>query len=323
MIKFSKTHLFVLSLSLVGLVAVSVHLWSKSTKNSNGSVLHPQLFTDTISKIVADYPGEIGVAVIINNADTVTVNNKSIYPMMSVFKLHQALAICDDFDHKGFSLDSLITIHRDEFDSQTWSPMMKEHLEPVISLRVKDLLCYTLILSDNNASNFMFKKLVNVTQTDSFIATLIPRLSFQIAYTEEDMSADHDKAYDNFTSPLGAAILMNRLFTDSLVNYDKQSFIMKTLEQCSTGKDRIAAPLLDKDGITIAHKTGSGYINENGVLAAHNDVAYIRLPNGVCYTLAVFVKDFKGNETQAAKVIAHISAVVYSLVIQTLEHSST
>ena len=314
MIKFSKTHLFVLSISLICLVAIPMHIWSKSTKNSNGPVLHPQLFTDTISEIVADYPGEIGVAVIINNTDTVAVNNKSIYPMMSVFKLHQALAICNDFDNKGLSLDSLMTIHRDELDSQTWSPMMKEHSEPVISLTVKELLCYTLILSDNNASNFMFKKLVNATQTDNFIATLIPRLSFQIAYTEEEMSADHDKAYYNFTSPLGAAILMNRLFTDSLVNYDKQSFIMKTLEQCTTGKDRIAAPLLDKEGITIAHKTGSGYTNENGVLAAHNDVAYIRLPNGVCYTLAVFVNDFKGNETQAAKVIARISAIVYNFL---------
>ena len=314
MIKFSKTHLFVLSISLICLVAIPMHIWSKSTKNSNGPVLHPQLFTDTISEIVADYPGEIGVAVIINNTDTVAVNNKSIYPMMSVFKLHQALAICNDFDNKGLSLDSLMTIHRDELDSQTWSPMMKEHSEPVISLTVKELLCYTLILSDNNASNFMFKKLVNATQTDNFIATLIPRLSFQIAYTEEEMSADHDKAYYNFTSPLGAAILMNRLFTDSLVNYDKQSFIMKTLEQCTTGKDRISAPLLDKEGITIAHKTGSGYTNENGVLAAHNDVAYIRLPNGVCYTLAVFVKDFKGNETQAAKVIARISAIVYNFL---------
>ena len=314
MIKFSKTHLFVLSISLICLVAIPMHIWSKSTKNSNGPVLHPQLVTDTISEIVADYPGEIGVAVIINNTDTVAVNNKSIYPMMSVFKLHQALAICNDFDNKGLSLDSLMTIHRDELDSQTWSPMMKEHSEPVISLTVKELLCYTLILSDNNASNFMFKKLVNATQTDNFIATLIPRLSFQIAYTEEEMSADHDKAYYNFTSPLGAAILMNRLFTDSLVNYDKQSFIMKTLEQCTTGKDRIAAPLLDKEGITIAHKTGSGYTNENGVLAAHNDVAYIRLPNGVCYTLAVFVKDFKGNETQAAKVIARISAIVYNFL---------
>ena len=45
--------------------------------------------------------------------------------------------------------------------------------------------------------------------------------------------------------------------------------------------------------------------------------AYICLPNKVCYTLAVFVKDFKGNEPQASQFVAHISAVVYSLLINT------
>lgn len=89
------------------------------------------------------------------------------------------------------------------------------------------------------------------------------------------------------------------------------------LKECKTGVDRIAAPLLDKEGVVIAHKTGSGYVNENGVLAAHNDVAYICLPNNISYTLAVFVKDFKGNESQASQYVAHISAVVYSLLMQT------
>ena len=131
------------------------------------------------------------------------------------------------------------------------------------------------------------------------------------------MSADHNKAYSNYTSPLGAAILMNRLFTENLISEEKQTFIKNTLQECVTGTDRISAPLLDKEGVVIAHKTGSGYTNENGVLAAHNDVAYVRLPNQVCYTLAVFVKDFKGNESQASQYVAHISAVVYSLLMQT------
>lgn len=314
MTKISKTHTFALILSLLCCAAVFMLSLYKSAKSHGNAALYTGILTDTISKIVSDYPGEIGVAVIINGADTVAVNNKSIYPMMSVFKVHQALAVCNDFDSKRLSLDSLITIHRDELDPKTWSPMMKEHLEPVISLTVRDLLRYTLILSDNNASNFMFKRLVDVAKTDSFISTLIPRLSFRIAYTEEEMSADHDKAYANCTSPLGAAMLMERLFTDSLLSCEKQCFIMNTLKECVTGNDRIVAPLLEREGITIAHKTGSGYTDENGVLVAHNDVAYIRLPNNVCYTLAVFVKDFKGNETQAAKVIARISAIVYSLL---------
>ena len=254
------------------------------------------------------------MAVIIDDSDTVAVNNRNIYPMMSVFKVHQALALCDDFDRRGISLDTLITIRRDELDPHTWSPMMKDYPDSEFSLTVKDLLRYTLRQSDNNASNLMFRRLLGVEETDSFISTVIPRRDFRIAYTEAEMSADHRRAYSNSTSPLGAAELINRLFTDSLVSRDKQDFIMRTLGECETGKDRIAAPLLDRDGVSIAHKTGSGYINEEGVLAAHNDVAYICLPNSTRYSLAVFVKDFKGNETQAAKAIAHVSAAVYSIL---------
>lgn len=321
MVNFNNSRTVGLVLYLGCIIAFSLFSCSKSSNESKDIHFNTSILTDTISKIVEDYPGQIGVAVIIDNKDTVAINNKGIYPMMSVFKVHQAIAICDDFDRKGLPLDSLITINRGELNPGTWSPMMKDHPEPGISLSVKELMRYTLTLSDNNASNLMFKRLVGVAQTDSLIATLIPRSSFKIAYTEEEMSTAPRKAYDNYTSPLGAAILMNRLFTDSLISRDKQSFIMNTLQQCTTGKDRIAAPLLDKEGVTVAHKTGSGYINEKGELAAHNDVAYIRLPNGTCYTLAVFVKDFKGNETEASKAVARISAIVYSLLTKPSQHN--
>ena len=304
----------------IALVCIFILVFSLSHKSATKGSANPPLtdvLTDSISQIVSACPGEIGVAVIINNTDTVSVNNKSIYPMMSVFKVHQALALCNDFDKKGLSLDTLVKINREKLDPKTWSPMMKDYSAPVISLTVRDLLRYTLSQSDNNASNIMFKNMLNTAQTDSFIAKLIPHSSFQIAYTEEEMSADHDKAYSNYTSPLGAAMLMNRLFTESLISNEKQDFIKNALKECKTGYSRIVAPLLDKEGVVIAHKTGSGSVNENGILAAQNDVAYICLPNKVCYTLAVFVKDFKGNESQASQFVAHISAVVYSLLINT------
>lgn len=305
----------ILFAGLICVAAVALLTIQKSAKCNIEKTLPTDILIDSISRIAASYPGEIGVAVIIDGTDTVTVNDKSDYPMMSVFKVHQALAICNRFDRDGLSLDTILTISRDDLDPETWSPMMKDHQEDTFSLPVRELLRYTLIQSDNNASNLMFDRLADVAETDSFIATLIPRESFGIAYKESDMAADHSKAYANRTSPLGAATLIDRLFTDSLVSLEKQRFIMKSLGECATGKDRIAAPLLGKENVSIAHKTGSGY-SENGVLAAHNDVAYISLPNGVCYTLAVFVKDFRGNESQAAKAAAEISSTVYSFLAQ-------
>ena len=273
------------------------------------------VLADSISRITAACPGEVGVAVLVGGTDTVVVNDWSVYPMMSVFKLHQALALCNRFDRDGRSLDTLLTIRRDELDPHTWSPMLKEHREALIALPVADLLRYTLVWSDNNASNVLFERLQGVAATDSFVATLIPRASFQIAYTEAEMSVDHAKAYSNYTSPLGAAMLMDRLFADSIVSRPKQRFIQRLLGECTTGKDRIAAPLLDKAGVTIAHKTGSGY-TANGILTAHNDVAHICLPSGVRYTLAVFIKDFRGYEAQASRVAARISAAVYAVLAE-------
>ena len=186
-----KKNKIILSVSIVILLCLTIislkQFSHKSIANKSKSELNSQVISDSISKIASEYPGEIGVAVIINNQDTVTVNNKSIYPMMSVFKVHQALALCNDFDKKGISLDTLVKINREKLDPKTWSPMMKDYSTSVISLTVRDLLRYTLIQSDNNASNIMFKNILNTAQTDSFIAKLIPHSSFQIAYTEEEM----------------------------------------------------------------------------------------------------------------------------------------
>lgn len=317
----SKTRLLVLCVVAACAVVLAFWLLPNSAPKGKAQSSLTAVLADSLSRIASACPGEMGVAVIVNDAETVTVNNQSVYPMMSVFKVHQALALCDDFDKSGLSLDTLLTINRSELDPKTWSPMMKDHPESVMSLTVRDLLRYTLTQSDNNASNLLFKRLVDVAKTDSFVATIISRSSFRIAYTEEEMKANHARAYSNYTSPLGAAILMNRLFTEKLVSDGKQDFIKNTLKECETGTDRIAAPLLEEPGAVIAHKTGSGYVDENGVLVAHNDVAYICLPhNNISYTLAVFVKDFKGNEAQASRYIARVSAVVYSLLTQNLSY---
>lgn len=253
--------------------------------------------------------GDVGIA-LIYDGDTLTVNNDAIYPMMSVFKLHQAVALCRMFEENGTSLDSVMTLRRSELDPDTWSPMLKDHTGEEISLPMRRLLEYTLIESDNNASNEMFVRLMSPAACDSVIAGIIPRGSFEIRFNEAEMQADHSRAYSNRTSPLGAAILIDRLFTDTLVGKSYQDFIKSALLRCQTGPDKISAALSETEGITIGHKTGSGYRDENGRLAASNDVAFVTLPDGRHYALAVFVKDFDGTDAEAAATIARISAAV-------------
>lgn len=158
----------------------------------------------------------------------------------------------------------------------------------------------------------MFETLRSVAETDSFVATLIPRESFRLVVTEADMWSDHDRCYENCSSPLGAAMLIDRLYTDNTLCPVNRDFICTTLRECRTGTDRIVAPLADKKEVVVGHKTGSGFRNDDGVLSAHNDVAYITLPDGSHYSLAVLVKDFHGSEAEAAKIIADVSATVYA-----------
>lgn len=262
-----------------------------------------------LTAIADSAKGDVGIA-LIYDGDTLTVNNDAIYPMMSVFKLHQAVALCRMFEENGTSLDSVMTLRRSELDPDTWSPMLKDHSDEEISLPMRRLLEYTLIESDNNASNEMFVRLMPPAACDSVIAGIIPRGSFEIRFNEAEMQADHSRAYSNRTSPLGAAILIDRLFTDTLVGKSYQDFIKSALLRCQTGPDKISAALSEREGITIGHKTGSGYRDENGRLTASNDVAFISLPDGRHYSLAVFVKDFDGTDAEAAATIARISAAV-------------
>lgn len=265
---------------------------------------------DTLQSIANAAQGEVGIAVITDSGDTVVINNQRKYPLMSVFKLHQAIALCRLFNCEHRSLDSIVHIPRAELNPDTWSPMLADHTAGDIDITVRDMLRYTLTQSDNNASNYMFRYLLSVAATDSVIASLITRDGFSLSYTEAEMSADHALCYRNATTPLSAAILISRLYTADLVPGANGAFIRKTLDECQTGTDRIVAPLAGVPDVTVGHKTGSGF-RDNGILAAHNDVAYVRLPDGRDYALAVFVKDFPGTEQQAAAVITSVSRAVY------------
>ena len=53
-----------------------------------------------LKQTLAGKAATVGVAVIFNGNELVTVNNMYRYPMMSTYKFHQALSVLDD---RGFS----------------------------------------------------------------------------------------------------------------------------------------------------------------------------------------------------------------------------
>ena len=299
---------------LVTTIAVSLSLLSCSPRSGNTDTSSKQnsILQDELSKITEGKPGQFGVAIIIDNTDTITFNNSADYPLMSMFKLHEAIAVCHTLDTQTTELDSTLTIKRSDLDPETWSPMFKEHTQDHITMSIGELLAYTLIHSDNNTSNLLFDRVVSTTDTDCYIRTILPEDDFQIRYTESEMKADHSKAYENRSSPLSYAALVNRVFTDSLVSRPKQEYIKQMMYDCHTGASRIAAGL--PEGVKFAHRTGSGYTNSRGEVSAVNDSGYVTLPSGRHYSIAVFVKNFGGTQEDAEKITAEISKTVYNFV---------
>ena len=119
-----------------------------------------------LKKVIKDKKAEIGIAVILDAQDTVTVNNDDRYPLMSVFKFHQALAVADYLDRNGLTPDTEIFIPEEELVPDTYSPLRKEFPEGEISLSVSRLLEYSLQLSDNN---------VILTQTERLMMSNRPK----------------------------------------------------------------------------------------------------------------------------------------------------
>ena len=245
----------------------------------------------------------------VNNTDTLTVNNSDKYPMMSVFKFHQALAVCHFLQMKGIPLDSVINISKEELRENTYSPLRDRFPEGNIRISLSELMEYTLQLSDNNACDILFNRILSIKETDRYIRSLGID-DFSIEMDENDMHENLDNCYSNWTTPMAAVRLINLFLEGGAVSAEYYDFIKRTMTECTTGIGRLPYPLKNTAAV-IGHKTGTGDKNSDGRYIGINDIGFIDLPNGDRYLIAVFVKDSAENYETTEKIIAEISSIVY------------
>lgn len=258
---------------------------------------------------ICKYDAKVGVAVMVNDTDTLTVNNSDKYPMMSVFKFHQALAVCHLLQMKGIPLDSVINISKEELRENTYSPLRDRFPEGNICISLSELMEYTLQLSDNNACDILFNRILSTNETDRYIRSLGID-NFSIEMDENDMHKNLDNCYSNWTTPMAAVRLINLFLEGGAVSGEYYDFIKRTMTECTTGIGRLPYPLKNTAAV-IGHKTGTGDKNSDGRYIGINDIGFIDLPNGDRYLIAVFVKDSAENYETTEKIIAEISSIVY------------
>lgn len=261
---------------------------------------------------IKDCRAQVGIALVLDGKDTLTFHNEVAYPLMSVYKLHQALAVGKYLHERGETPEKRISIGKEDLKPDTYSPLRDKYPDGNVSLSVRELLEYTLQWSDNNACDILFAHTGGTVGTDRYIHSLGLK-EVEILYTEDEMHQDLDKCYGNWSLPLEMARLLEMLFTVDLKMGDFQPLIRQILSTCRTGLKRLPKPLEGTEA-QIAHKTGTGDRSAAGSLIGINDAGVVFLPDGRRYTLVVFVKDSLESMEETEQIIADVSEIVYRYV---------
>lgn len=265
--------------------------------------------TKELDSLLQDKRATVGVAVVLDGCETFTYNNQLRFPLMSVFKFHQALAVLDYLDREQLPLDTEIFVRKADLLPDTYSPLREARPKGEFKMSVGELLRYSVSESDNNACDILFRYMGGTDVVDSYIRTL-GITDFKIEATEEDMHKSFKHQYLNWTTPLAAVRVLEKFRTETLFRDSAyKEFLERIMVAAVTGRDKLKAGLPPE--VILGHKTGSSDRDESGIKAGDNDLGFVCLPDGGQYSIAVFVKDSGEDDKTNAALIAAISQKIY------------
>lgn len=262
-----------------------------------------------ILQITKDKNATVAVSVLdFGNDKTVHINGNKKLPMLSVFKFHIGLAVLNEVDQGKLNLDQKILIKKSDLLENTWSPIRERFPEGDIEMPLGLLIKYTVAESDNNGCDILLRLIGGTETVQKFINSKGIR-NFTIKVNEEQMHQGFEFMYLNTTTANSANQLLKDFRDKKIVSKTSTDFLMTTMLETSTGKNKIVAQL--PESVPVAHKTGSSGKNEKGLTIAENDIGIVTLPGGKSYALSIFVSDSMESAETNTKMIADISKIVF------------
>ncbi len=270
--------------------------------------------TEQLKSYIQDFDAEIGIAVCFAGKTFISINNEVHYPLMSVMKFHQAVAALHTLEDRGISLETLLKIKPEDLRKETWSPLRDQYGRKHLQLSIRELLEYTLLLSDNNACDLLYDRVLSPVATERYLQTT-GISDFQIHVNEAMMNARPERCYENWSSPSDAVRLLEKVLQGDLLSHGHRTFLLETMMACQTGEKRLPAFPHDST-VRIGHKTGTGSLNSKGEIIGINDLGFVLLPDGRHYTIAVFIKDSKETMEANEQIIGVLSTMVFNFFNQ-------
>ena len=199
-------------------------------------------------------------------------------------------------------------IKKSDLLENTWSPIRERFPEGDIEMPLGLLIKYTVAESDNNGCDILLRLIGGTETVQKFINSKGVR-NFTIKVNEEQMHQGFEFMYLNTTTANSANQLLKDFRDKKIVSKTSTDFLMTTMLETSTGKNKIVAQL--PESVPVAHKTGSSGKNEKGLTIAENDIGIVTLPGGKSYALSIFVSDSMESAETNTKMIADISKIVF------------
>lgn len=262
-----------------------------------------------LENIIATKNATIGVSIKnIENKDTLNINGKLNAPLMSVFKLHIALATLNLVDKGKLSLTQKIFIKKEDLHEDTWSPIRDEYPNGNMYLTLDQLLRYTVSHSDNNGCDILLNLIGGTETVQKFINNQGIK-DFTIKVNEQEMRT-WDNLYINTTTPLATTELLEKFYKGKVLKKKSTSYLYQIMVECSRGITWMKAGL--PEGTELAHRTGISGTSENNLRAAMNDVGIFKLPNGNHVILSIYLKDITEERDVTEKIIADITKATWN-----------
>ena len=260
-----------------------------------------------INQLINAVDARVGVGVVhLEKGDTLSVNGVGHFPMQSVYKFHQALAVLHEVDEGKLSLEAKVMIDKNDYIPNTWSPIATKYPNGNIYLTIKELISYSVASSDNNACDILFQQLGGPAKVNAYVAGLgINEIA--IKNTEREMHENWNAQFANWTTPRSMAKLLALFYKGEIVSPKSTAALRDIMEGTITGTNRIKGLL--PQGTPVAHKTGMGA--KDDVISAVNDVGVITLPNGQHVCIALFITDTSEDVDTLEKLMAQISKKVF------------
>jgi len=263
-----------------------------------------------IVEIAKQSKGIVGVSILgIETRDTLNYNGNSRLVMQSVMKFPIAMAVLNRVDKGKYKLDQKMKVGKGDMYPNTWSPM-RDKYPAGTEITLGELLSYMVSQSDNDACDFLLKKLGGTQTVMDYLQGLGIK-GINIVASETDMRKAWEVQYTDWCKPADVVRLLNLFFQGKLLSKSSNDFLYKIMVETSTGPKRLKG-LLPADAV-VAHKTGTSGTNNEDLTPATNDVGIITLPNGKHLAIAVFVCNSKADEATRDLVIAQIAKAAWDV----------